>query len=423
MSTCEPLVLRFDSRARLDGFLAALQQVIDRHDIYRTSVAWEGLPEPVQVVWRHAELPVTEITLEPGAARTRPRQAAGRGGPADGPDPGAAAAACTWRPSPDRTGWLALVQVHHLLQDHAGAGRGAGRVAAFLAGQATGCPSPLPFRDFVAQARLGVPREEHERYFAGLLGDVTEPTAPFGLLDVRGDGAGGRRRRGWRWSRGWPRGCGSGRGRWGCRRRRCSTWRGRGCWPRCPGRDDVVFGTVLFGRMNAGAGADRVPGPFINTLPVRVAVSGGRGGARRWPRCRRSWPGCWPTSTPRWRWPSRPAACPPPAPLFTSLLNYRHSPRRRGLRQAGGRAGGASRSCLLRSRTNYPVTSRSMTPGRGSRSRRRRWRRWIRGWCARWCGRRRTGLVAALEHAPGTPLRQVPVLDEAERDAAGGGVE
>ena len=65
----DPYVLysayRFDSRERMEKYLSALQAVIARHDILRTSVAWEGLPAAVQVVWRNAPLRIEEVSLDP----------------------------------------------------------------------------------------------------------------------------------------------------------------------------------------------------------------------------------------------------------------------------------------------------------------------------------------------------------------------
>jgi hypothetical protein len=55
---------------------------------------------------------------------------------------------------PGTDGWLALLQVHHLVQDHTGLDVVLDEVAAFLSGEGDKLPEPQPFRDFVTQALL-----------------------------------------------------------------------------------------------------------------------------------------------------------------------------------------------------------------------------------------------------------------------------
>ncbi|MGN7964331.1 condensation domain-containing protein, partial [Brucella sp. 22210] len=272
----DPYILQglfgFDSRMRLDGFVAALYRVIERHDVLRTAVLWEGLNEPVQVVLRRARLVVEEIALETdggdAAAQLRVRfdpryyRLDVRAAPL-------LRVVIAHDAAQDR--WLGLMLLHHLIDDNTSLRFLVNEVAALLSGHADTLPAPVPFRNFVAQARLGVSREEHEAFFTQLLGDMDEPTLPFGLAEVRGDGS--AIAEAWRT----VDAALSERLRDRARVLGVSVASlfhvafGR-LLGRVSGREDVVFGSVLFGRMQGGAGADRALGLFINTLPVRLEV-------------------------------------------------------------------------------------------------------------------------------------------------------
>ncbi|WP_192939019.1 non-ribosomal peptide synthetase [Streptomyces cinnamoneus] len=349
-------VLTFDARERLDRFLAALQKVVVRHDILRTAFAWEGLREPVQVVARHAEVPVHEVDLGPdtGAEGAAERLLAACSPSMDIGRAPLLRAYVAAEPG-DGTRWLMVLQNHHLVEDHTALELLLGEVRAHLLGQEEHLPVPVPFREFVAQARLGVSREEHEKFFAGLLEGVAEPTAPYGLLDVRGDGTD----------------VGEAvtavdtvlaeRLREQARRLGVSpATLFHVVWARVvaatSGRDDVVFGSVMFGRMQAGSGADRTPGLFINTLPVRVPT-GGTSVTDAVRAMQAQLADLLVHEHAPLTLAQQATALPAQTPLFTSLLNYRHNntaPDRVGEDVNAGLEGIELLSA--QERTNYPLT-------------------------------------------------------------------
>ncbi|WP_162885124.1 hypothetical protein, partial [Pseudomonas syringae] len=59
---------------------------------------------------------------------------------------------------------------------------------ACLLGQGAQLGLTVPYRNYIAQVRLGMSQEEHEAFFRDMLSDVDEATLPFGLQEVQGDG-------------------------------------------------------------------------------------------------------------------------------------------------------------------------------------------------------------------------------------------
>lgn len=166
----------FTGHAELLAFSQALEQVIARHDILRTSLAWDGLEQPQQVVWRQARLPLT--VLEPGqgdaVALLRGRETTLDLRQA----PMLALAAVEDRANGR---WLGMLHFHHLVNDAVSVQVLLAELEALMTGQGHALGAPVAYRNYVAVSRAPERQAGHERFFKALLAGVEAPAKLAGM--------------------------------------------------------------------------------------------------------------------------------------------------------------------------------------------------------------------------------------------------
>lgn len=405
-----PTLFAVESRQRLDALIGALQSIVQRHDVLRTAVLWEELPRPVQVVLRHATLPVEELVLDVSAdvrqqvmAWIDPKQQ--RMDLRHAPLMRLRIAA-----DPNGPQWYVRFQLHHMICDHESAQMVIAELLALLEGDGASLPETAPYRNHVARVLEHARIDNAEKFFRSKLGDVDEPTAPFGLLNVQGDGTQIVEAR---------RECEmdlSQRIRLRARRLGVSAATiFHAAWgvvvALTTGKDDVVFGSVLLGRLQGNDAEQRMMGMFVNTLPVRLQLR------RLSVKDLVEYTQHELVQLLRHEQASlalahRCSGIEGTAPLFTSLLNYEHNvPAAEG----GWPSGCGVEVLASHYRTNYPITLTVDDLGEGFRLTAHTDRRIDPQRMIDYLHTALSSLVRALEETPALAAQDLAVLAERER--------
>ncbi|KAK3817436.1 MAG: Non-ribosomal peptide synthetase module [Benniella sp.] len=401
--------MSFETRELLDKYLEAMQMVVDRHDILRTAILHENLSVPAQVVWRQASLSFDELELDPlnGSIMDQLRQRL---------DPRKYRIDITQAPllrfavARDAGGqWILAQLLHHLTGDHATLEVTSAEIKAFMDGQGHTLPSPQPFRNLIAQARSSQRQDDHERFFKEMLQDIDTPSLPFGLKDVHGQGDNVTTS-----YQSLPQDLND-------RLRRQAKHLGVSvaslchlAWAlvisRTSGEDRVVFGTVLFGRMNSGQGSDSAMGLFINTLPLRIDLTGTVHESVLQTHERLA--SLLDHEHASLALAQRCSSVPQGTPLFSAMLNYRHNATTFDTTSTAA----GIKNLEYQEYTNYPITlsvedfgvSLGLTvdvvqPFSPTR-------------VCEYMQQALEGLASALEHVPETIAHELNILPEEERE-------
>ena len=184
---------------------------------------------------------------------------------------------------------------------------------------------------------------------------------------------------------------------------------------RTSGREDVVFGTVLLGRMQGGEGTEQAMGMFMNTLPVRLRV-GEQGAEEGVSGAHRQLGELMRHEHASLAQAQRSAGCQRQRhylPRFSTIATMQgediRAPKRRH------RLGKAFRGYMVYARTSYPVALSVDDLGEGFSLRTLVDASVDAHRVCQYMHTALESLVTALESEPSRPLRTLEVLPEAER--------
>ncbi|WP_125780724.1 non-ribosomal peptide synthetase [Pseudoalteromonas rubra] len=331
--------------AQLAQLIDELNFVIKRHDVLRTAIFWRGRAQAVQVVLREVQLPVSELPFEHAQMKAQFEDYVANAAHGFELE---SAPLIQLRVSPqDEQGKVyALLKFHHLITDHVSLEILLSELSAPNKAQ---LPAPLPYRDFIARSMAQSAELDTAAFFTELLGDIDTPTLPFGLSQVTGDGSAVAEystELGMELSQ---------QIRALTRRLQCSpaalfhlAW--AQVLSACTGRDEVVFGTVMSGRMNAMPGIERMMGMLINTLPLRVTLGQQSAGVALG-EVNAALQALLPYEQVSLAEAQSHSGLSGNTPLFSAILNYRHTAHNASAEADGE---GAARLLSTRERTNYP---------------------------------------------------------------------
>ncbi|MEC4088111.1 non-ribosomal peptide synthetase [Pseudoalteromonas rubra] len=339
------ITLEFDSEAQIDSFVARFNQIIARYDVLRTMVAWRECQAPLQVVLRHCELLPTWLSFS-GQTDARAKLDAYVAEGIHRMDLELAPLVqLELAHDPATDTYCGVLKEHHILLDHISVEMIMGELAMDEQAFAQ-LPDALPYRQFIAQTLHNAEQLDSRKYFTDQLGDIETPCHPFGLDSTRADDLY----------------CNELHRELSLQQssqiRTLMQQRGMSpaaffhlAWAMvvsaCSQSRDVVFGTVLSGRMSGQQGIEQMMGMMINTLPLRVNLAD-EAADTLLKQVAQALLGLMPYEQASLTEAQACSGVSGQTPLFSAIFNYRHS------RLAEAPAQGGAQAIAAKERTNYP---------------------------------------------------------------------